>query len=840
MKYRILLISLVLLVYNLTASLPASFTAKGNPELYKELKTKAEKNIDLLDKSTRKEYNKLLRAHDDILMSYLIAYEEDAILQISQPTDVLSNYQQIRELLENREFVYSPEFFLSYIAQQTVTDERIQAYRKAMLADGLGDIMRENTDEMELYREVCKWCLERLVFLPTSGRDQSPLDISQKSFLGRCEEMQILFVAAARTVGLPARPASAPWWAHIDNNHAWAEVWLEDAWHYTGDMDAAYYPDQTWFSGLIDKTVLILARGSIASESDEILNTGHYQTVINSTPNYAKDRIRNLSILVLDDQGDPVSDAVLGILVYNWGALRPLTFVTTNENGVFYLSVGRGAFYVSAFKDGRHALKSVPSGEEADISVILSLSSEDLAEQNEILDYPSNPFDWKTAPQSWDDDVAAIRKRIEARDAFFALRAIPPIINATASDSLYWSAASASRANYLEYMLFASRCKPVDESFLQYLLAGDPKDLWQMTADQFEALYGFFQSQKTDELSQEELQALISPGVYYEELPQPWSGKRNTLLLYPKSFVHKGGSDLQRLRKANKWMNRRYRTKAGESLSGLIPLHIAANRKYLSPIQKRIMAVSLARANSIPAGFTRLPNVISVLIDGEWEYWDISKAEIWNGGGEEQSGNCFIKVNIFDENELPLDIDASQLMMTRWEDGMFYSLNYRFEKDAQGGYSLSIPKSKYYLQMGYRISNDQTGFLMQTVDASSDDEIYLTFNPRSYPRSWEDVHSAIAAIIEEQDLADYKIILIGSSNQENSVRVAEKLKSLNQDFLWLGYNQPEAAPANYRYAPMWHQLVKEDQRQGLRTLTLYKASSGWQMYEGMWENLPQD
>jgi len=83
-----------------------------------------------------------------------------------------------------------------------------------------------------------------------AGRDQTPLDITQKSLYGRCEEMQILFVAAARTVGLPSRAASTPWWAHMDNKSRlgggisrWTGGFTPVIW------DAAYFPNQTWFSG---------------------------------------------------------------------------------------------------------------------------------------------------------------------------------------------------------------------------------------------------------------------------------------------------------------------------------------------------------------------------------------------------------------------------------------------------------------------------------------------------------------------------------------------------------------------------------------------------------------
>lgn len=838
MKRRLILCltALIWLCLNLNASLPAAYTAKGNPALYDQLRSMARQNLTLLDKPARTAYQDLLRQYDDVLMNYLIAYEADAVLQMARPADVESNYLQIRELMDSKRFDLSPEFFLSYVARQTVSDERVQAYRKAFLDDGLRDLMKRFPDEVELYREVSKWCLERLTFQPTSGRDQSPLDITRSSYLGRCEEMQILFVAAARTVGLPARPASTPWWAHTDNNHAWAEVWLEGAWHYTGDMDAAYYPDQTWFSGMIDKTVLILADGSLASESDEVLSSGRYDKTINSTPNYAKERTRRLSIEVRDDRGNPASGALLGVLVYNWGALRPLTFVQAGKDGRFTISVGRGAFFVSAFKDGKSALGAVHSSEESEMSLSLVISERDLLSQNQLLAYPSNPFEWKQAPQGWNDDVTNIKKRIAERERLLKNRAIPAIWEPY--DSLFWQVASACRGNQIEFQLFASRHRPVDADFLSFLLNDDPKLLWQMDAGQFEAMYHFFRQHANSQLSEEALHSLISPSVYFEELPRPFYSKKTGYTLYPAEFIQKGSTTLEKLNRISKWMNKRYNVAPDKALAGLLPVSVAALQKHLTPIQKRIMAVNVARANGIPADFTRLPNVISVMLDGDWAYYDIQKGQLWKGGNDGETSESGLWVQTVDEDGFALDIDPSQLVLTRWEDGMFYSLNYRFTPQGKGQYMARIPQGSYYLQMGYRVSDTFTGFLMDSVKTGDRDSLSVTLIASSYPRTWKALEPEIATLLEPVLREGYELILLGSHDHENSLRLAEKIRAAGKDFLWLGHSPADAPPANYRVLDTWSELVKTDQRNAVRVITVIKKDGLWQMHEGLWDKLP--
>ena len=835
MKNKIILIIAILFSISCLAALPSAFTKRGNPELYREIRLQARQNLKNLDASARKAYRRLLKENDDILMNYLIAYELDSILQIADPHDVYSNYMQIAQLLDTREFDLEPEFFLSYVAKQTVADERIQAYRKAFMDDGLAEILDSATDELDLYRKVCDWGLERLVFQPTSGRDLSPLDITTSSYLGRCEEMQILFVAAARTVGLPARPASAPWWAHQDNNHAWAEVWLDGAWHYTGDMDAAYFPDQTWFSGLIDKTVLILAYGSLASSNDEVIASGRYHKSINSTPNYAGERTRQVQITVLDEAGQAVSEAALGIFVYNWGTLRPISYFRADEQGQFTISVGRGAFYLAAQKDDKHALTLVPSSEESSINVDLVISDLDLPEQNQILHYPSNEFEWQQAPQSYQDNVKRIKERIALRDKGFARYEILP--QGVIADSLYWKVYSSCRGNALEFKLFTDRVGHIEPGFLSYLLSDDPKLLWQMKANQFEALYNFYLEHKFSDYAGEDLRMILSPAVYYEELPQPIYDKKMGCRLYPKMFYQKGETELEKLANISRFMAKRYKVRPDKALAGLLPASTAWNRKYLTAVQKRILAVNVARANGIPASFARIPNLIVAIIEGEWQYYDIEKGEIWSGGEQEEPAMGALKVSVQDEEGVPLSIDASKLVITKWEDANFYSLNHSFEQAEDGSYTLELPQNKYYLQFGYRISDSRTGFLMQKIDFEEADSLWVVLKPQQYPRAWQDISDFVAAIIGEELLETDKIIILGSLDHENSLRTLDKIKALDREYIWLGYQDVSDPPEHYQFSQAWQDAVNQDQRNAVRVFTLVKKEGKWQMFEGLWDEL---
>lgn len=826
MKRVVLVLILLQLSLALFAAIPSSFSSSGNPELYNLLRPKAKDNLKSLPSAQSKAFHKLLKQNDDILMAYLIAYESNANLAQADPEDLYSNYRELRVFLDKEGSHYMPEFFLSYVAKQTVSDERISAYRRAMLDDGLREVWENNANILDRYRATASWCVEKLKFQQTSGRDLSPLDITQKTLLGRCEEMQILFVAAARTVGIPARPASTPWWAHIDNNHAWAEVYLEDEWAYTGDMDAAYHPNQTWFSGLIDKTVLILADGSMPTAQDEILAEGSYELQINSTRNYAKERTRDIEVQVLDQDGQAVPKAAVSVLVFNWGALRTLTTLSSDEEGKLKFSAGRGAFYLSAFKDGRQALSLVPSNEQSKVELSLVLSEQSFAPQNAVLNYPANKMEWKQASQSYQDDIN-VRKEIwqEQVDTWLA--------EATAQapqDSLAQQVLIASRGNYPELQKFLSKVGVPQKDFMQFLLSSDPKFLWQADARQLEAVYQHFRMypRETDYPSE-----LYQPTMFYEELSHPFKMK-GSWSLYPSSLIHKGFDDTATLLSVMKSLHKKYKINGKKALAGLLRLDVAVKQKYLSNYQFRMLAISALRASGLAADYTRVPDMILVYLNEDWQYYDAINRRF--AEQNEVSSSHSLKLSIVDIEGLPLKIAEEQMSLTRLVKGQFYGLNNRFEYMGNGKYQSLIKDTDAYLQFGYRISDSQTAVqILPLRDWDFAQEITLT--APDYPKTWQEAEESLLALFDSDTLEHESLILLGNHDQENSLRILELIKDLPYRFF--GYATSPAPLPQYSVLPSWQELSMQNGANLHRSLTFFKKDGIWLYYEGRWEKLPQ-
>lgn len=806
----------------LCAQLDPGLTRLGNPGLYQTIHQLAEENLQNLPKAQKRSHTKLLKDHDDIIMAFLIAFEEDAKLAAAESDAILSNYTQILELVQEEGLNHSPEFFLSYIARQSVSDERITAYRKAMLEDGLS-VALSIADPLDRYREVASWCVEKLQFQQTSGRDQAPLDITQKSLTGRCEEMQILFVAAARTVGIPSRPASTPWWAHQDNNHAWAEVYIDGAWHYTGDMDSAYWLDQTWFSGMVDKTVLILAQGSMPAEEDEVLIRGRYESVINSTPNYVGERTRSISIDCVDEKGELLGDTRIGIMVYNWSALRPITVLKTDGRGHLSFSSGSGDFYISAFNVGRKALKLIKASAQQEIQITITLSAEELEMVDTMLYYPANHKDWQDAPQAYREDVLG-RKTLwqNQLDAWET-----QVHESGLEDSL--QVAINTRGNFPAYQVFREKYPKVDDNFLRLLADSDPKTLWQADAALFEALYLFWQDQDAETAAE-----LFTPTSHYEELPEPIKTKKG-LQLYPRNFLHPGKNTRDTLSKTLRWLKKMYRIDDEKALSGLIRMDIAAHQRYLTFYQYRILAISVLKANGIPAEFTRLPDNILVYIDDDWQYYNLKEGTFAQEQKQAKtSTHCEIFIN--DEDGIPLPVSSQQLSLCQYVDGIFYTLNSTFEDLGRGRFRVQIPANNLYLQFGYRVSDSQTALKLYPLSIVADT---LEIVANSYPLSWQPANEEILALFEPDFLENEELILLGNYDQENSLRVLEKLKDADRDYVFIGYEERgyKRVP-HYRVDSGWQMYVLKNEINARLSITLAKTEDGWQMYEGIWERLP--
>ncbi|MBW6516469.1 MAG: transglutaminase-like domain-containing protein, partial [Candidatus Cloacimonetes bacterium] len=260
---RLLIISMILILF---AVLLSGQITSDVEDHYQILRGKAVENLGTLPIEKGNELFELLNEFPDVIMAFFLAYEESSKLLLANPQDLVSHHYRVRQLWEEYKDKYSLPFFLSYIAKITVTDERITPYRDLFEEYGLYQLKQHYPNKRDLVIELNLWTRRFMTFKPTSGRDMAPYDILKRSNIGRCEEMQIFFISAARSVGIPARPAMTPLWAHTDNNHAWVEVFVDGKWSYLGAVEPAYEIDYAWFSASAAKAIMIMATAAFPAE----------------------------------------------------------------------------------------------------------------------------------------------------------------------------------------------------------------------------------------------------------------------------------------------------------------------------------------------------------------------------------------------------------------------------------------------------------------------------------------------------------------------------------------------------------------------------------------------
>jgi hypothetical protein len=301
-------------------------------------------------------------------MAYLVSW-----MPASDLSTVTSEY-----LLENIELSFEAweesgwkdqvdeELFLSYVLPHRVSQEPLEEWR-SHLREELQPLVSEASTMAEAALLVNRWAGDMVTYKPTARRDQGPME-TLKSGYGRCEELVILYVDALRSVGIPARQAWTPFWADRDDNHAWAEVYADGRWHYTGACEPRDSLNAAWFDDAVKRAALIYSKpyGIPAGESVESRD-GDYR--INSTSIYAD--VGTLAVHLPAYEGYKELTKV-HVSVFNYGALRSIASEELDESGSATFELGLGSYLISLQADGELVADAVHLDQAATVQMELT------------------------------------------------------------------------------------------------------------------------------------------------------------------------------------------------------------------------------------------------------------------------------------------------------------------------------------------------------------------------------------------------------------------------------------------------------------------------------------
>ena len=239
--------------------------------------------------------------------------------------------------------------FLHYVLPHRASQEPFQPHR-AMLFRELAPLCATAGSMEEALVRVGRWCAQRAQYRPTSRRDLGVTSILDAGY-GRCEETNILFLAAARAVGLPVRQAMVPWWQHTDGNHAWVEAWTENGWKFLESGTEFSALNQTWFAAQTPRMAKVVAYAFGQPQDPSVYRTGTGFALIDNTAAYTRGTPVQVSVRLADDQPGLGRDVFFS--VYSLGGFRPVTKAVTNDDGMARVILGPGIFFAScAAEDG--------------------------------------------------------------------------------------------------------------------------------------------------------------------------------------------------------------------------------------------------------------------------------------------------------------------------------------------------------------------------------------------------------------------------------------------------------------------------------------------------------
>lgn len=266
------------------------------------------------------------------------------------------------------------------------------------------------------------WCAEKATYRTTFMRTQNPMTMYGTG-IGRCGEGAPFAATAFRSIGIPSRQVSAPWWAHCDDNHAWVEVWCDGRWHFLGGGECEDRLDKAWFKGPAARAMMIGSRWFGKDEPLEpALGRPDMSARVSQLKLYA-DTVE-LKVKVVDSEGNPVPGARVDFCLLNYGRFSSIATLTAGaepedeDYGAVRLETGRGDLLVCASGEGLYGEKHVSltaaplKGQPQEYTIVAESGMMGLDEWRE-LDFRA-PADMVCDERKSEEEFAAEKERLEA------------------------------------------------------------------------------------------------------------------------------------------------------------------------------------------------------------------------------------------------------------------------------------------------------------------------------------------------------------------------------------------------------------------------------------------
>ncbi|MBN2829402.1 MAG: hypothetical protein JXR56_03660 [Candidatus Cloacimonetes bacterium] len=315
------------------------------------------------------DYNGELTGKEKEYCDLLLDNSSDSDLAVLTPSYLEEN---ITFALKAKELPFASDIpediFLHYVLPPRISQEPLEDWRQ-LFYNELYPRVKDCKTLREANLEVDLWYNEGTYFKQTSGRDLAPLTCIKWSW-GRCEEMMILFMAAARSIGLPVRSVSAPYWSFTDSNHAWVEVWTDDGWKVTEEGYPLEYGQTNWVTDTAMRAPIVTSTCFGDYESPQTIKIKEHSSKLNITSNYGDTSLA--TITVRDENFDPIPEADIYLYATTFGGLFGFFWEKTDSDGRVSVELGRTTTWVTARKDSLFGTGNISTvAGKNDIEIVL-------------------------------------------------------------------------------------------------------------------------------------------------------------------------------------------------------------------------------------------------------------------------------------------------------------------------------------------------------------------------------------------------------------------------------------------------------------------------------------
>lgn len=497
------------------------------------------------------------------------------------------------------------DVFLRYVVPHRTSQEPFHPHR-AMLYHELAPLCRSAASMEDALSKISAWTMERVHYTPTSRRDLGVRAILDGGY-GRCEELNILYIAAARSVGLPVRQALTPWWRHADGNHAWVEVWTENGWRFLETSAFFSRLNRAWFSPDISRMAKVAAH--VYGPDPGAYRQGLGFSLVDSTGSYVP--TTTVRVQMTDAHGSPSPDHAIFFSIYSLGGLRPVTMARTSGQGKATATLGPGVFLVSYRNDHGLGWTLMDTTGLTETTLTLSTSKPTPLPRELLFPVPA-----RAPAVDIDTPDPAIDARRQARNIRFH-----PLLSGLPQNLAVHLRQAGQRIP--EWLRVLSR--PAPSPWLEPLvLELDAKDLLQ--ADPEAVAASIPQALRARRRAVESglrydhdlfLRYVLAPRIHLE----PWSDWHTALYPWAEPFLHRPlSAKLRNAQRLVAGLNVEPRGYFGPTLT---PGQMLIGRRVGMEGEKMVLATAALRAQGVPARVQPDWDGVEYHDGRTWRFWPV-------------------------------------------------------------------------------------------------------------------------------------------------------------------------------------------------------------------------